>query len=267
MFKLTLTSALSTARDFNRHGVAASISYLPRIKNEQREIAQEVQEYTTVLEEISRNKLDSDLTVKLQQFGIFKDPRLTLDALEILAEQAKAHNNFIWIDMERSHTVEDTIKIFEQLDDEFGNVGICLQAYLRRSRDDLDRILERQAPVRLVKGFYNDSDIRNWQKVTDNYRSLMHELLSKSDRPCIATHDLDLVKEAIQRIKVEEIKKAEIQFFNGVRDDFAALLSQDGYNTRIYIPYGHVIGYLKDGLRTFDIRRHIQRLFGQNPIV
>ena len=268
MFKVTLTGALRTARYFNQHNVAASISYLPRELNEQYKIDKEVEEYSRVLQEISLNGLNSDLTVKLQQFGILKDPQLTLSALEILAQRAKARKNFIWIDMERSHTVEDTIKIFEQLHDEFGNVGICLQAYLQRTREDLARVLERQAPVRLVKGFYNDGDITDWGEVTDNYRSLMYELLSsKSKRPCIATHDLELIGEAKHEIKQEKVENAELQFFKGVRDDLAIELSEEGYKIRIYVPYGHLWGYLVDGFRIFDNRRHIQRLFRRKNII
>ena len=265
MFKLT--DALSAVRYFNRQRVSTSLSFLPRKRNTPGEIVREVEEYGTALEYISRYQLDSDITVKPQQFGILRDPSLTLDALMILAERAKSLKNFVWVDMERSSTVTPTIQTFEKLYDHYGNVGICLQAYLRRTRDDLDRILERRAPVRLVKGFYNDSDITNWQEVTDNYRSLMYNLLNRSNRPCIATHDLELIEEAKKEIQDRGIQNAEIQFFKGVRDDFAVKLSQEGYKTRIYVPYGQIFRFLADGFKTFDISRHLKRFCRWKKII
>lgn len=159
MFRLKDT--LDSLKYFNARGVAASISYLPRIKNRPEEIAKEVEEYVKVLEIISEKNLNSDVTIKLQQFGILKKPALTLQSLTDLAAHAENLKKFIWIDMERSSTVTPTIEIFEKLNDRFGNVGICLQAYLRRTKDDLANLLKRRAPIRLVKGFYNDNDIKN----------------------------------------------------------------------------------------------------------
>lgn len=258
MFKLK--HAVRAAKRLNQDGIGASISFFPRIRNTPKEVQEEVEEYSKILLLISEKNLNIDLTVKLPQFGILKDPKLTVKALTTLAERAKELKSFIWIDMERASLIGPTLKIFEELYKKYGNLGICLQAYQRRTKDDLVRVLKYRAPVRLVKGFYNDGDITDWAELTKNYLLLMKELLAKSSRPCIATHDLKIIAAAKREIKAGKLKNAEIQFFYCVRNQLARKLVREGFKVRIYIPYGHVLQYFRDGFGTFDHFRQFQRV-------
>jgi proline dehydrogenase len=155
----SLKAALKKAAALNADGISCSLTYLPEIRKDPLAIEQELLDYERTLEAIATQRLDSDITVKLHQLGLYRSRDFARKAVFRLAAAAAARDNFLWIDMERRKTVDDTLDIYRDLSSTLGNVGICLQAYLRRTETDLKGILERRVPVRLVKGFYNDYDI------------------------------------------------------------------------------------------------------------
>lgn len=169
--------------------------------------------------------------------------------------------------MERPSTVDITIDIFNELYEKFGNVGICLQTYLKRTTEDAKKLLAKHVPIRLVKGFYSGHDINNWREVTKQFDELMGIALQESSRPCIATHDLTLIEKAKTLIRRDNLRNAELQFFNGVRDKIALELAKQGFNARIYIPYGNILRYLLKGFPTFDNLRHIQRILRFREVI
>ncbi len=262
---MDLSHALQQVEKYNKQGISCSLSYLPVIKTGSNQIKREVEEYGRILEKISQNKLDCDITVKMHQLGIYGREGVAQAALDQIAFLAKQAGNFVWMDMERPDTVDATIEIFRVLSPKYENLGICLQAYLKRSERDMRLFLSRSVPIRLVKGFYHQHDFDSWQTVSDNYQQLMQEILRKSLKPAIATHDLRLIEKAREIIKSEGIKNAEFQFFNGVRDDLARRLVKEGYKVRIYIPYGNLWRFLWKGLRTFDLFHQIERMVGLMP--
>lgn len=139
------------------------------------------------------------------------------------------------------------------------NTGICLQACLKRTENDLKSLLEENAAIRLVKGFYSNYNIPRWNDVTKNYLKLMKILLLKCPKPAVATHDLELIDEAKKLIKKYNLKNAELQFFRGVREELALELADEGYNVRIYVTYGNTVMFLLKGIPTFDKLRNLQR--------
>jgi proline dehydrogenase len=144
-------------------------------------------------------------------------------------------------------------------------VGICLQAYLKRTERDLKLLGAHKSPIRMVKGFYNDRDFNTWEEVTQNYFRLLPILLTQSSYPAIATHDEKIINEAKKIIREKNITNAEFQFFLGVRDDLVQQLVKEGFRVRVYIPYGNFWRFLLKGLRTFDILHGLERLFGLRP--
>lgn len=259
-----LEQSLELVQELNQFGVAGSLSHLPTRKNRPEELAHEAQHYRLMLRRIAERRLDADVTLKLHQFGIYADYELSRDfLLEVLAE-ARRLGLFVWIDMERRPTVDHTIRLYLELREHHDRLGICLQAYLRRTEQDVEYLLRQDAVIRLVKGFYNDYDIEDWADVTKNYERLMERLIAHGGRYALATHDLDLVARAKDLIRASGGDGAEFQFFRGVRDEEAKELAREGFRSRVYLVHGPLLSFLWDGLPTFDLRRNLKRLLHLN---
>jgi proline dehydrogenase len=187
------------------------------------------------------------------QFGALTNISLVRESLTHLLKKGRETKTRVWFDQELNWIVDGVIDVATEQDPK--DVGICFQAYRSRTQKDLERI--NGYPVRLVKGFYNDYDIRPWSKVTENYSLLMDEVAKRSSYPCFATHDYALIVKAKKILKEQD---GEIQFFAGVRDELAEELVREGYKVRIYLPYGQVPQFLWYGFPIFDMPRAIQRV-------
>jgi proline dehydrogenase len=258
----SLGEAVGHIRRLNEQGVKASLSFLPVRKDGPEEVKAEAGTYRAMLAAIREHGLDADITLKLHQFGIYTDPKLAEKTVTDIVGRARKAKTFVWIDMERPGTVDATLKLYDRLHHLHGNAGICLQAYLKRTEQDLADMLRIRAPVRLVKGFYKGHDITDWPAVTLNYARLMEALLIKGHKPAIATHDLGLIEHAKELIRKHGVDDAELQFFSGVRDSLAPRLAREGFNIRVYLAYGSTWRFLLHGFRTFDNWRNLQRLLG-----
>ncbi|MBI2356350.1 MAG: proline dehydrogenase family protein [Candidatus Doudnabacteria bacterium] len=262
-----LDKAAEVSGKINRKGIAVSLSYLPVISTTEQEVERNRQIYFQVLNKIQKENLNSDVTLKLHQFGVYKTMAWAKQAIRSIVEEAERLGNFVWLDMERKITVEATIEIFDDIYDKHKNIGICLQAYLDRTEADMKYLLQRRVAMRLVKGFYKPSDFKDWSRVTENYSRLMEILLEQSDRPCIATHDLILVEKAKKIIRDRNLKHAELQFFRGVRDKQAERLVKENFKVRLYVPFGNFFKFFLKGLSTFDNYHHLQRLLGFKKLI
>jgi proline dehydrogenase len=260
-----LVEALRTVEEWNRQGIAGTLSWLPFVETSRSGVAGEVERHIGMLRAIRDFGLDCDITVKGQLFGIYSSERLARHSIEQVICAARQLGLFVWMDMEQTPTVDPTIRTFSALYRRLGYCGICLQAYLKRTADDLNYLLQWGVPVRLVKGFYRDHDIAPWPEVSRNYRVLMERVLRYSRYPAIATHDVDIVDRAVFVIRRNKIRNAEFQFFNGVRDDLARRLALDGFRVRIYVPVGNVWRFLWEGLTRFDLWHQAQRMIGVAP--
>ncbi len=260
-FIWTLDKVIQEAHRIQSKNIDISISFLPVETKTKEDVLINTKTYIEILDRINSEKLHGDATLKLHQFGVYKFPELMKENVEKVVAHANKLGIFIWVDMERPDTVDITIELFNTLRKNYKNVGICLQTCLKRTEGDMHELLKTRTPMRLVKGgFYIPYDIHDWSKVTENFSKLMAYMLENSDRPCIATHDVGLIKEAKEIIKEKNIKNAEFQFFYGVKNNVAEKLSSEGYRTAIYIPYGNLFSYIWHGVHTFDINRNIQRV-------
>jgi proline dehydrogenase len=160
-----------------------------------------------------------------------------------IARRAAELDAFVRVDMEDSTRTDATLGIARELFGEFGNVGVVIQSYLRRSADDIDRLNAERIRVRLCKGAYSEPASVAFEtkaQVDESYRDLMEWLLIEGTYPALATHDEKLLGHARQFVAERAIapERYEFQMLFGVRRDLQTALVADGHTVRIYVPYG-----------------------------
>ena len=238
-----LTDAVAAIRQLNRKQISASFDHLGESISSEAETRAEVHEYTEVLEAISDNALDSNVSVKLTQLGLDISPELCYENTRTIVEAAARHHNFVRIDMEDSTKTDVTLNIFRRLRGEFDNVGIVVQSYLYRTEKDIDELLALGARIRLCKGAYKEPASVAFQDKRDvdaNYIKLMKKLLVSGIYHGIATHDEKML-EATRQFAAEKgiaADQFEFQMLYGVRRDLQDKLVSEGYRMRVYVPYG-----------------------------
>ena len=240
-----IEEAIAAIRDLNAKGCAASFDHLNESVTSAAETDEEVREYLQVLSRIDETGIRSNVSIKLTQFGLEIDPELAYNNARKVVEDAARRGNFVRIDMEASNVTQVTIDIFKRLRAEFGlnDVGIVLQSYLRRTMDDVHDLLKIPARIRICKGAYNEGPevaFPDKKDVDANYVRVMQVLLSSGVYHGIATHDPNMINETIRHMRREGISKDafEFQMLYGVRRDLQEKLARDGYQMRVYVPYG-----------------------------
>jgi proline dehydrogenase len=241
----TIDEAVAFIRELNADGCSASFDHLNESVANAAEAEQEVAEYLQVLSSIDETGINSNASIKLTQFGLELDPELAYkNARAVVAEGAR-RGTFVRVDMEASSVTQVTIDIFKRLRAEFelNDVGIVLQSYLRRTYADAQELVKLPARIRICKGAYNEPPevaFPDKKDVDENYVRVMQLLLSSGIYHGIATHDPKMIEATIEFSKKEGIPKEafEFQMLYGVRRDLQRQLAQDGYNMRVYVPYG-----------------------------
>ncbi|HEY6122511.1 MAG TPA: proline dehydrogenase family protein [Pyrinomonadaceae bacterium] len=241
----TIDEAVASIREINAEGASASFDHLNESVEAANEAEQEVREYLRILTEIDKTGIRSNVSIKLTQFGLELDPELAFRNARRVVQEAASRSNFVRVDMEGSSVTQATLDIFKRLREEFGinDVGIVLQSYLRRTYDDTQQLLKLPARIRICKGAYNESPevaFPDKKDVDSNYVRVMQLLLASGIYHGIATHDPKMIKATIDFAQKEGIAKDsfEFQMLFGVRRDLQRQLTKDGYNLRIYVPYG-----------------------------
>jgi len=240
-----IDEAVAAIREINAQGCSASFDHLNESVSGIAEAEAEVKEYLDVLAHIDETGINSNVSIKLSQFGLQIDPELAYRNARLVVEDASRRGNFVRVDMEGSNDTQATIDIFKRLRGEFGlnDVGIVLQSYLYRTMDDARDLLKIPARIRLCKGAYNEPPEVAYpekQKVDENYVQVMQLLLSSGIYHGIATHDpkmIDATKDFAQREGVSK-DAFEFQMLYGIRRDLQEQLARDGYGMRVYVPYG-----------------------------
>ncbi len=235
--------AVEAIRQLNKKSISASFDHLGESIKSESETRQEVREYIHVLDEIERNKLDSNVSVKLTQLGLDIDQELCYENARAIVEAAAARQNFVRIDMEDSTKTDATIQIFKRLRQEFENVGIVVQSYLYRTEADVKDLLQVGARIRLCKGAYKEPETVAFQDKADvdkNYIHIMKILLASGIYHGIATHDEQMIAATKQYAAEKGIPpdQYEFQMLFGIRRDLQEKLVREGYRMRVYVPYG-----------------------------
>lgn len=239
----TLEDALRAVSDLNREGCMATLDVLGEDVTRQDETEETVVEYSRALDALARERLDSNVSVKLTALGLKLDPAECRRQFVRILDAAERLGTFVRIDMEDSSVTEETIRIYLEARQRTSRVGFVLQAYLHRSRADARRAAESGANVRVCKGIYREPASIAYQgreEIRDNYVALVEDLLGSGSYVGIATHDPVLVERAlatIQRLGLSD-DKYEFQMLLGVAGDLRRRLVAEGHRLRVYVPYG-----------------------------
>jgi proline dehydrogenase len=241
----TVDEAIAAIRELNAEGCSASFDHLNESVSSPDEAEAEVKEYLNILKRIDETGINSNVSIKLTQFGLELDPELAYRNARKVVEDAARRGNFVRVDMEASTVTQATIDVFKRLRAEFelNDVGIVLQSYLRRTYDDAQDMLKLPARIRICKGAYKEPPevaFPDKKDVDENYVRVMQLLLSSGTYHGIATHDPKMIDATIDYARRQGIGKNsfEFQMLYGVRRDLQRQLAKDGYNMRVYVPYG-----------------------------
>ncbi len=235
-----IDEAIESARAANKRGMGAILNYLGEDVTDRSVGERHLEEYLSLQRLISENRLGGCVSIKLTQFGLNADENLARERAARVADQASKLNQFLWLDMESSKVTETTIRIYSEILEKHKNAGVALQAYLRRSQNDLRRLIERGAKVRLVKGAYREpSDLAYTSRddVRKNYSRLMNLLFETGNNFAVGTHDSVLIDEAKALASSHRVN-FEFEMLKGIRDGLKPELIASGYRVVEYIPYG-----------------------------
>lgn len=239
----TLEELVGVVEDLNLNGFSVATSILGEFVNEQNQAIEAGVDYIEVLSEIQSRNLDSNIHVKLTHLGLTIDKELCYSNLKSILKKAEETHNFVRIDMEDSSCTDDTLSIFEKAQREFENVGIVIQACMRRSMADIQKLNILKANVRLCKGIYIESRniaYNDYQNVRENYSTLLKELLTAGCYVGIATHDEWLVQNAFQTIDDLGLNPTqyEFQMLYGVTPSLRQSIREAGHRLRVAVPFG-----------------------------
>jgi proline dehydrogenase len=273
----TVADACRMVKKLNGEGKMATIDVLGEEITSREEALEIVRGYREVFEAIEREQLDSNVSVKLTGLGLKLGYELCKRNLEAVVRHAAESGNFVRIDMEDSSCTSDTLRIYRELREEgLDNVGIVLQAYLRRTIRDIHELAPLRPSVRLCKGIYIEPPLiayRDFDEVRQNFVRCLHELLRARCYVAIATHDQWLISEGIRLVGEHGLRAEEYEFqmLLGVRPLAGDRLVRDGHRLRVYVPFGkHWYGYSMRRLQEnpkiagYIAADTLGRLFGSN---
>ena len=239
----TLPELVSVVQELNHDRFIVATSILGEFVTEVKDAEEAVQQYQEVLTEIKDLKLESNIHIKLSHFGLKLDKEVCYNNLINILKTAADCGNFVRIDMEDSTCTDDTLEIYKRAREKFENVGVVIQACMKRSNEDIDSLKAMKANVRICKGIYieppeiayNDREI-----VRQNYSALLKDLLGAGCYVGIATHDKWLVDDAFQTIEELALDHTqyEFQMLYGVDPQLRQMIRDAGHRMRVAVPFG-----------------------------
>jgi proline dehydrogenase len=239
----TLLDAVRTVRQLNSEGVCATLDVLGEEVTSREEALAACDRSIQVLHTIAQERLDSNLSMKLTSLGLRLEREFCLTNVRKILKVAEELNIFVRIDMEDHTATTETIDLFRVARREYTNVGIVLQAYLRRSMEDANALLQDGANFRLCKGIYREPEniaFKGRGEIQQNYLALLKLMLDHGSYVGIATHDSVLIDGACRLIRELKLNRTryEFQMLLGVRPELRRSLVADGHKVRLYVPFG-----------------------------
>ncbi len=243
---LEIEDALRVCKQVNQQGMHVTLDSLGESVSTEAEAQRAADIYHDLLDQIAARKLDSNISVKLTQMGLTQDPALAEEIATSLAQHAQSTGNFLRIDMEDSPLTQVTLDIVRRIHarpELRGSIGIVIQSYLYRSQADIEQLIAEGIRVRLCKGAYKEPAEVAFPKKSDvdaNYIKLSNMLLQSPIYHGLATHDEKMIDAAKSFAQARNIDRShfEFQMLFGVRRDLQRKLIAEGYNVRVYIPFG-----------------------------
>ncbi len=264
----TRAEALAKVRALNGGGAMATIDLLGEEVTEPAKAAAATQEYVELLDDIAAAGVDSNVSIKPTMLGLKIEEALCRDNVTRIAEAAARHGNFVRLDMEDRTTTDATLRIYRELHERLGNVGVVFQAYMRRTLDDIDALPATGANVRLCKGIYIEPRRDAWKgydTVRHNFVAALEKLFARGVYVGVATHDEFLTCAAcaaLDRLRIPR-ERYEFQMLLGVDEELRRILLERGHRLRVYVPYGadwypYSVRRLRENP---EVARHVMRAF------
>jgi proline dehydrogenase len=243
----SLADALGAARSLHDKKIGAVLTHLGENIADRAEAAEVTAHYLSALDLIAQSAEPTEISIKLTQLGLDLSPDLCFENLQKIIQRAN-EESIVWIDMESSEYVERTLDIYRRSLAEHTNVGICLQAYLRRSKADLAALLPLRPAIRLVKGAYNEPAevaFASKAEVDANYLARAEEMLRAQktgtcQRAAFGTHDVTLIRRLAVFAASLQIPKEnfEVEMLFGIQRAEQERLAQEGYRAGVLVAYG-----------------------------
>lgn len=239
----TLPEALETAGELNGDGFRVTLDLLGESVTDRAMSTRAVEAYEESLTAIDRSDARTTISLKLTQLGLEIDEGFCLDNLRRIVGHAAELDNFVRIDMEGSDHTEATLSVFRRVFRDHDNVGVVIQSYLRRSRRDVEELVDLGAPVRLCKGAYDEPPEVAYQdpeEVDASFVHLMELLLDGGAPTAIASHDERMIRATWDHMEARGLERGDVEFqmLYGVRRELQRSIVDDGHPMRIYVPYG-----------------------------
>ncbi|MGQ1785679.1 MULTISPECIES: proline dehydrogenase family protein [unclassified Saccharicrinis] len=246
---VTVQDAIQASQSLNMHGVCVTVDLLGEFITNMEQASFNRDQYLQIIEAFENAKIDGNYSLKPTSFGLLIDPEKCYQNIRTIVALAAKYGNFVRIDMEDSACVDLELTLYKRLKQEFPkSVGLVLQAYLKRTADDIDALLNLHTPesplnFRLCKGIYNEPEeiaIKDGKKINENYLKLLDKLLFRGVYVGIATHDKALVDGANKLIEKYQVPKDmyEFQMLYGVTPELRNSIVGNGNKMRVYVPYG-----------------------------
>lgn len=244
-----IDQAVSISKKLNNDGYMVTIDLLGEFIEDLSEATKNKEEYIGIIETIQKNKIDGNYSLKPTMFGLLLDKEVAYENIREIVKKAAEFNNFVRIDMEDSPCVDMEIELYRRLKKEFpANVGLVMQAYMRRTMDDLKSMMDmhsENAPLnfRLCKGIYVEPAsiaYKKYEEINEHYLEDLEFLLKNGIYVGIATHDVPLVEGAYKLIEKYKVPKDkyEFQMLYGVTPHLRESILERGHRLRVYVPFG-----------------------------
>ncbi len=238
-----LEDAVKTIKTLMGQGASATLDVLGEEVVHKEQALYAVDLYKQVLQRINEEKLDAGVSLKPTHMGLHIDKEFCYNNIREIVKTAKVFKRFVRIDMEDHTTTSDTLNMYIRLQEEFDNVGTVIQAYLRRTVNDVNKLLPVQPNLRVCKGIYVEPYSKAYKDrdvINQNFAYILEKLLRNGGFVGIATHDERVVWEALRIIDKYKIPKTqyEFQMLLGVRPELRNVLLNDGQRLRVYVPFG-----------------------------
>jgi len=236
--------AMPKVKALNEKEIKVTLDLLGENVEDRQTADETVENYIKLLNDINESELDSTISIKLTMMGLDIDRNYCRDNLFKLLDVARENDQFVRIDMEGSDYTQMTIDIFKEAFQEYGkHVGIVIQAYLHRTKEDIEELAEIGADVRLCKGAYKepkDIALQNMDDIREAFKEYAEVLLDKTPYPRIATHDDELISWTKEYTQANDIGKSrfEFQMLYGLRQETMEEFAAKNFNARIYVPFG-----------------------------
>lgn len=240
---LRLEDGLALAKALAGQGIETALDHLGENVGTAEEAKAASAAALEALSRLARLGIDGTVAIKLTQFGLDLSMDECIGNLDPLVALAKQAGTRVEVDMESTAYTERTLQIVETMHQRHGSIRAVIQAYLYRSEADIHRLNQLEIPVRLCKGAYNepaDLAIADKQQVDQAFVRLMRILLKDGKFPAIATHDPAILKQAVSFAKEIDLPPSRFEFemLYGVRRDLQQQILKQGFNLRLYVPYG-----------------------------